>query len=309
MAAKRLDDLVPPGVTPAPADARDALSLVRAAHLPRPDLALWLGDTARNACARHTVAFWDIMETICMAASELGEKEITATTFKQIFARFPRSPRTFSLLGIRREALSRWDDAMGTYIQLIADHPMCAQAYKRQVAVLKSQRKGLEAVALLSHYLSLFSTDLDAWAELCALELEQGKLSHALFAANELVIQDPANHAAHTLVADVYMTCGSEEDVLMARTHYSASVSAKKIGNLRALYGMWLSASVLKTGGSLKDKTAAAKNEQVLVWARAAITAVYAGRPAANGSSSNNASYKFIGKIIARDLAPSTRKT
>lgn len=277
--------------------SKESLRLIRNASLSRPDLVLSLGESAAAQLRSTSAEYWDVQEQIFNAALEVGEHEIMSTVFNRIYKKFPSSWRTRLLFGKRREALCRWSDAMKTYIEVIADDPMCAQAYKRQVAVLKSQQKIPEAIALLNHYLSYYSTDAEAWAELAALSLEQSRISHALFAANELLILDPKSHASHTAVADIYMTAGGNENVLQARKHYAASLTfRKKSSNLRALYGIWLAASLLDRSPSFTAEETE-HNKKVLQWATEAISDAYA--PVADTGD-----YAFVSKVIDKPLAP-----
>lgn len=152
---------------------------------------------------------------------------------------------------------------------------MAPTAYKRQVAVLKSEMKTPEAVSMLNYYLSFYPNDADAWAELCALCLSLGRLSHALFAASELVVNDPRNHAYLTLTADVYMTCQGKENFLHAREYYAASLMARKYGNLRALYGLWLACSLLSDNELLDKEEEISRNCKLLEKAKKGVMAIY----------------------------------
>ncbi len=296
MAASKLRALVPvtSGGDRNQRGAKDALRLLRESHLYRPDLVLWLRDVASGQLRPRSVEYWDVQEQICTAAAEQGEWELLKSVSKRIYEKFPSSFRTRLMFGRRREALSLWPDALKTYMELVADDPMCRLAYKRQVAVLKSQQKVPEAIAMLNYYLSHFGTDGEAWAELAVLCLEQTRISHALYAANELVLIDPNNHASHTLVADIYMTAGDKEEVVLARKHYAASLSARKKKNLRALYGMWLAASVLDQNYELSTEEQV-HNLKMLNWAKEAISGTYLELPNAD-------EYAFVPEVLEKGI-------
>lgn len=276
MAETRLRTLLgPPSEKSLPRSVgKKVLTLLRESRLPRPDLVLRLGDIVLSRLSETGRDYWDVAAQICAAAGELGEYEIMDSQFARIIARFPNSARSFVLLGRAHEVKSRWSEAMDTYISVIKEDQMVPAVYKRQVAVFKSEMKLPEAVSLLNYYLSLYSGDVDGWAELCALCLSLGRLSHALFAASELVMNDPGNHAFQTLAADVYMTCEGKENVIKAREHYACSLIARKYGNLRALYGMWLACSKLLDNGLLNEEEVA-HNDRLLKSAKAGITAIY----------------------------------
>lgn len=297
MAEKKLRELIPvtTGLKKEHLEAKEALALLRTSNLYRPDLVLWLGDAATSQLRPRSIEYWDVQEQICNAAAVLREWDILKSISKRIYDRFPTSFRMRLLFGRRREALSLWPDALKTYVEIIADDPMCQLAYKRQVAVLKSQHKLQEAIAMLNYYLGHFGTDAEAWAELAVLCLEQTRISHALYAANELVLIDPNNHASQTLVADIYMTAGEKEDMILARKHYAASLSLrKKKKNLRALYGVWLASSVLESHFKLPEDEQAL-NQQILEWSKKAIAGVYGEMPNAD-------EYSFVSKVLEKKL-------
>ena len=228
-----------------PTRSSQILSHIRKANLPRPDLVLRYGEIALNAHSENSVEYWDIMEQICQSAAELREHEIAKTFLNRILSRFPHSIRSFTLLGLTQEAEGKFDAANTTYESVITKQSNAPTIYKRQVACLKTALKMQEAIAMLNYYLGIYSDDMDAWTELTSLCLAQGRFSHALFAANELIVNDANNFTAHTLVADVNMTCGTEDCIVLARTHYANSLRLRKQGNLRALFGLWLVCSMI----------------------------------------------------------------
>lgn len=273
--------------------ATQALALVRRAPLYRPDLAMALADSARGANSADSVAYWDITEQHALAAAASGAWAVFDRLITQVRSRFASSWRADMVLGYAAEARGAWDKALRIYMRVVERDPLKSAAYKRQVAVLKAQRRVPEAIALLNYALRHFSCDADGWAELAALCLAEGRMEHALFAANEVLVHSAGGWAAHALVADVHMTIGGYQHFLSARRHYSASVSARRKGNLRALYGMWLAASALdkadnwkepayseaQGGGDGNDDVGAADrksdNERALAWACSAIHATY----------------------------------
>lgn len=268
----------------------EALSIIRRAPLFDPDLILQLGHVARRQHSRASSSYWDITEQIALAAADRGKWDFLRDLLWEICRKFPKSCRRDMLNARIAEAKCRWDDALSMYTKVVESNPLRCIAYKRQIAVLKSQFRTQEAIALLNYYLSIFSRDVEAWAELCALCLSRGRLEHALFAANEVVIHSPLDHAAHTLVADVYMTIGGADNVLNARRHYGTSLHCKQKKNLRALYGMWLaSATLSKSSGwqprsvdtgyraasAQSNNQARTENSQALDWSENAIQSTY----------------------------------
>lgn len=248
------------------------LAHLRASRLPRGDLVLRHGASALSYLGPSTREWWDAAAQICLWAGSAGDFPRMSGLVDRIVGRFPHSARAFVLVGLRDEARGRWGEAMRRYMEVTAKVPLAAGVYKRQVAVLKSEGRQGEAVALLSYYVTMFGEDRDAWAELCAMALGLGRLGHAAFAANELVVLEGGDHAAHCLVAEVYMTAGGVEAVRLARGHYAGSLMRRKRGNVRGLFGLWLACARLEGAG---DEEEEGKNEKLRGVAEAGLAKVY----------------------------------
>lgn len=228
------------GTSPRFSSCREILQIIRDSRLYHPRVVVLCGKTALSRLSKDSKEYWDVAVQMCTAAAQLGDFDKADALLTSIKDKFALCSRTSILCGIMEEAKGCLKPAMDIYIKTINEHPMATMAYKRQVAVLKSELKYPEAISMINYYLSMFPTDVDAWAELCSLTLLLGRYSHALFAANELIVNDPGNYAYHILTADIYMTVGGHENLLQARKFYSSSLIERKHGNLRALYGLWL---------------------------------------------------------------------
>lgn len=295
--------------------ASAVLSLLRRAPLYRPSLVLDLAPGARSGLREDSVSYWDVTEQWAAAAADRGLWGDAERLTVEAARRFPGSWRVQVIAAFVLEARGMWDGALKRYMRVVDKDPLKGFAYKRQIAILKAQRLLPEAIALLNYYLEHFSTDVEAWAELAALCLGEGRIDHALFAANEVLVQSVNGWAAHVVVGDILMTMGGFENCLSARRHYSASVAAKRGVNLRALYGMWLAAKALQdldewTGESYCDAARAGistgsddgddnryfgpkekleENERVICWARSAVLASYSSVGNGAGASKDGA--------------------
>lgn len=298
MAASRLDTLL--STEPSPKNSFEILTLINEARLNRPDLILEHGESALKHHAATTKQHWDVIERITLAAAQLGEEEIKETHLDKIMKKFPSSVRAFTLLGMTQEALGGHTHAAETYLSVLRKQPIAPNIYKRQVALLKASKQPAEAASLLNYYLGFHGDDFDAWAELCALALRLGRFSHAAFAANEMILLQPENYAAHLVVADVYMTTGHVEALIMARTHYATSLGLRKSGNLRALYGLWLSCSVLFGDGDLKAQERD-KCFDLLSIAKKGIRSVYENHNAA-------ATGEFVMNMLKSNVVTGSKK-
>lgn len=259
------------------------LAVIRASHLHRPREVLRGGLVLLSKYRLSPRAHWDVVADVCRTASECGAFDVAKSMIRQISKQFPDSPRRVTLAGILLEAQSMYDHAMRLYMGFIDKSPVSPSVYKRQIAVLKAQLKWSESIALTNYYLSVYSQDVQAWAELTALCLRMGRLSHALFAASELVMNDPRNHAYHTLLADVYFTVGDYDNLNMARIHYTTSVNLRRKANLRALCGVWLCSTLLLSNSDRRQVERAEPEEHVFEQARHhardAIDAIYGSIP------------------------------
>lgn len=260
-----------------------ALAVIRASHLHRPRDVLLVGSSLLSKSRLSPRAHWEVIADVCRAGSECGALNVARSLVQQISKRFPDSPRRITLAGILFEAQAMYDHAMRLYMGFIDKSPVSPSVYKRQVAVLKAQLKWSESIALTNYYLSIYSQDTQAWAELCALCLRAGRLSHALFAASELVMNDPRNHAYHTLLADIYFTTGGHDNLNAARVHYTASINLRRRANLRALCGVWLCSTLLLSNSNRTQVKQAESEENVFEHARDharnAVDAIYASIP------------------------------
>lgn len=237
---------------------------------------------------------------MCRAALEVGELATARRILDRIGDKFGSARVRVKLLsGQLLESQGRSSQAMDVYIQTISEAPLSPVAYKRQVAVLKSDMKWNEAIALLNYYLTIYGDDVEAWVELCSLALRVARLAHALFAASELVAQDGSNYAHHLLLADVYMTCApTAQNISSAHQHYVASAGIRTRGNLRGLYGVWLTSSLLllpssdtnNSNISNEGRKDAATTERLMktqVHSKKAIEAVYLSEPCAHADHSH----------------------
>lgn len=276
------------------ASAAQLLAFLTDANLSRPSIVLEYGQLALSEHRPTTREYWNVVSDIIQAAAHLGEHEIANSYVKKTMDRFPKSIRSFVLLGISQESRGLFREAMTKYIDVISKQPMAPPVYKRQVAVFKSEMKIAEATALLNQYLSFYGDDFSAWAELCALCLQLGRFSQALFSANELVLIEPNNFAAHITVADVYITCGGHQNLLQARFHYSSSLNARPKANLRALYGLQHVCSLLSIEPSASEEERD-RNERLLALAKNGILDCYK-------SSEANLSIAFVEDMLNSDV-------
>lgn len=274
MAAAKLQELLATDVRTS-ARAHEIVTLLTNANIYNPSLILRFGELALSHHSSSTRPYWEIVSAIIRASADVGETEITSAYLKRLADRFPASARVHAVCGVVLEAKGEYEEATQLYMNILGKNTMERHVYKRQVALLKSDGRIVEAIAQLNFYLATFSDDADAWAELCALCMNVSRYEHALFAANELVLLDANNWCAHVTVADVCMTIGESANLIAARGHYATALRIRPAGNLRALYGLWLVCSQLMSSKALGE-TELPHTRALLEQARKGIHAVYA---------------------------------
>lgn len=108
--------------------------------------------------------------------------------------------------------------------------------------------------------------DTEAWQELSELYITEQDFNKAAFCLEELILHSPHNHLLHQRYADIKYTQGGLENTELARSYYCQAIKLNP-KNMRALYGLYLSASTIATSQkcqSQKKKEAAKLTDWVL---------------------------------------------
>lgn len=134
------------------------------------------------------------------------------------------------------EAEGKLDEAQELYNKILEEDDTNLMASKRQIALLKARGKHTEAVTALTEFLDTYYDDHEAWAELCALYLDQHLYEQAAFCCEELVLLQPANHIWILKYAEILYTLNN---LPLALKHY-CKVLELCTDNVRALYGLQL---------------------------------------------------------------------
>lgn len=91
----------------------------------------------------------------------------------------------------------------------------------------------------INQLLYVTPADVGSWVELSELYLTLSDNEAALHCLEELILLDPKNAHYHTRLAEVLYTLGGKENVLLARKHYTISLTNQSAKfNVRALYGL-----------------------------------------------------------------------
>ena len=147
------------------------------------------------------------------------------------------------------EAINELDDAYARLCTPSSEgsdakpHPLTDVAcWKRRVALHKGQKgqRGV-AVELLCELLQSAPTDVDAWAELAALYLRQGRFSDAADCYEKLILLSPQSYLHHLNFAECLLSAAGSAATGMvssALDHFSLSLSLRPDHNARALFGV-----------------------------------------------------------------------
>ncbi|GAB0496361.1 hypothetical protein MMPV_007673 [Pyropia vietnamensis] len=246
----------------------------------------------RYASAAHYAG----LEALAAAAWEVGAWVTGDAAAAPLVAAFPStSPRLARLLAHRAEAAGDSVTAGASAAAALARSPATSAAEaRRQVAAAVADRRPTVAAALLRAYLATWSTDVGGWEELGALAAAAGRLDEAVWCAAEaLVLAPPGGWARPARLADTYYTRGGGTGTYRrARAYYAVSLRAWRRGNVRALVGLWLSASAVEAegggrsgggggrGGEEEAEADVVKNRRLLDWAAAGLRVEFGGAAA-----------------------------
>ncbi len=80
---------------------------------------------------------------------------------------------------------------------------------------------------------------MNSWLELGELYLSLSNQPAAIHCFEEMILLDPKNAHYHTRLADALYSLGGSENILLARKHYTISLTNQApVYNIRALYSL-----------------------------------------------------------------------
>ena len=128
------------------------------------------------------------------------ETKLAEEILKDLNKNFPNSVRVSKLNGLLCESLKLWDQALKIYEGIQEAEAIFVK--KRHICIKEAHDDYNGAMKLLIEYLEFFSSDIEAWHELCEIALHLNKFPHfscfrtdlACFAAEECILLDPFNH-------------------------------------------------------------------------------------------------------------------
>ena len=206
---------------------------------------------------------WVLYEQVCIAACDCNRIDLAATCSRALAKQFPSGNRCLKLKAMEREAAQNFAEAEEIYNIMLEDDPANLHIRKRLIAMKKAQQKIDETIIALNEYLKDFMGDQEAWMELCEIYIRQQEFSRAAFCMEELMLCHPHNHLYHQRYAEIHFTIGSMESMEKAKKYFAQALKLDP-NNVRALYGMFLSATNLVAGKSAS--TTKKKNMYITEW-------------------------------------------
>uniref|UniRef100_A0A4W5LVT4 ER membrane protein complex subunit 2 n=1 Tax=Hucho hucho TaxID=62062 RepID=A0A4W5LVT4_9TELE len=217
---------------------------------------------------------WIIYEQVMIAALDCSRDDLAWTCLQELKKQFPGSQRVKRLAGMRLEALEKYEDASKQYDSILQDDPTNTAARKRKISILKAQGKSAEAIRELNEYLEHY-----------------GK---AAFCLEELMMTNPHNHLYCEQYAEVKYTQGGLENLELSRKYFAQALKLNN-GNMRALFGLYMSASHIAASPKV-NATVKKANVKYAAWATNQINRAY--QLAGRGTKENKCSVKAVEEML-----------
>ncbi|KAH9064579.1 TPR-like protein [Lactarius vividus] len=195
---------------------------------------------------------WQFLESLALAAVDVGRIDVAEACLNHLSAKFPESPRVQCLEGILKEATEDPEVALVFYQKLLEVDPSSLAVWKRQISVLRRLGRTETAVDELSKLVDTFYTDVEAWLELANLYISLYQYTSALQALSHVLLLAPQNPFYVLQAAETAYTA---EDIPLAIRFFLMTIdmvgddeeSPPPTGiTIRAWYGVELSSARLE---------------------------------------------------------------
>jgi tetratricopeptide (TPR) repeat protein len=200
---------------------------------------------------------WQFLESLALAAVDVGRMDVAEACLKHLSTKFPDSPRVQCLQGILKEATEGPEVAFSFYQRLLEADPSSLAVWKRQISVLKRLGRIESAVDELSKLVDTFYTDVEAWLELADLYISTYQYTSALQALSHVLLLAPQNPFYVLQAAETAYTA---EDIPLAIRFFLMTIDMVSDDEepppptgitVRAWYGVELSAARLEADPKL----------------------------------------------------------
>lgn len=214
---------------------------------------------------------WVVLEQVCIAAIDCAQAGIFQDCIRDLDTQFPDSHRVKRLQGMHLESIGKTKEAQRLYDDILEGDPTNSLVSKRKIAIARSENKLAEAIQQLGVYLKTYMNDMEAWQELCDLYLKVQDYAKAAHAMEELVMTHPHHHLYQQRYADILYTMGGLDNIETARSYYANAVKLSNQTNMRAFYGLMLTANTLAANPKATPKSKQ-DNSRYAAWAKEKIS-------------------------------------
>ena len=226
--------------------------------LRRPDLMIKRGLPALKSRRHDGVDKWALLEALFLASIDVGDDSLARSCLSDLEKEFPESVRVGVLKGRIMELEGKFSEAIRFYNSLLKKQIHNIDVMRRLVCAHKQSGNTKLAVEHLHKILAVYQADAGAWYELSEIHLAFGEYAEAAHCCEELVMLKPTSCIYHNRLADVYYSLGGEENLRLARKHYTMSLNYQAPDiNVQALYGLRASAELLGEVAGKGDKSLA----------------------------------------------------
>jgi len=246
---------------------------------------------------------WMVMEQVAIAGLDMNRPDVVGECLARLRLQFGDSSlRIRRLKAMRCEMREDWDAALEILDSILEEDEANSSARKRKIAIWKAQGETDRAVQELVKYLRVFMSDQEAWLELSELYTLDQEYSKAAFCLEELLLHNPHNHLYHQRHAEIRYTMAGYDNLELAKHYYSQAIKLAP-SNMRALYGLLLTASQLAASPRCPQNK---RKEFVAlaVWATKQINGRYSsvGRPGETAAQAQVAAIKsLMGELEIRE--------
>eukprot|EP01060_Flectonema_neradi_P034285 TRINITY_DN5964_c0_g1_i1.p2 TRINITY_DN5964_c0_g1~~TRINITY_DN5964_c0_g1_i1.p2 ORF type:complete len:295 (+),score=54.55 TRINITY_DN5964_c0_g1_i1:126-1010(+) len=220
---------------------------------------------------------WMILEQIAIACMDCARLDTADYCIKMLAGKFGNGNRVLRLSAMLLEAKGSYDEAKSIYDKILESTPNDKACCFRKAAILKAQGKYEEAIKVIEEHLELGNTQ-EGYIEIVVLSLSSRNpdFSKAMFATEELLLQDPTNFFWFNLYAELLFSSSSAKpDLLTSRRYYSQSIAVNDaVNNTRAVWGLLNCCRTLEKSHQLSP-TEQTENAALSSWAISRLQATY----------------------------------
>lgn len=221
---------------------------------------------------------WLVVEQLAIASIHAGNASVAKQCIDKLQLEFgTQSIRVRQLTGMMAEMKGDQNAALATYNSILSESDDCNQtafASKRKIALQIASGSTSAAVDALVEYLTIMSTDTEAWECLCNCYRQTLNWEQALFCLEELIMLRPQSAQYYLAYADTLlasMSTWTADGVQMAAKYYALALECR-FDDVDALMGWKKCFNHMLTLNVKKNVTGMSEELDVLVSERLALS-------------------------------------